>query len=60
MAHPVRREDHETLEQYLAALDLEAAVNRDNRLTPAERAAAGQALAQCHGLAWRPEWVVKP
>jgi hypothetical protein len=48
----------DTLDLYLEALDLEAAVRRDEQLTPAERAAAGQALAECHGFAWRPEWVV--
>ncbi len=51
--------DPDTLDQYLEALDLEAAVRRDEQLTPAERAAAGQALAELHGLVWRPEWVVK-
>jgi hypothetical protein len=49
----------DTLDLYLEALDLEAAVRRDEQLTPAERAAVGQALAELHGLPWRPEWVVK-
>jgi hypothetical protein len=50
----------ESIERYLEELELEAAVRRDEQLTPAERAAANEALAQAVGVAWRPEWVVRP
>lgn len=56
MADP-RRDEHPTVEQYLAAWDLEYALRRDARMTPAETAAAGQALAECQGVPWREEWV---
>lgn len=39
---------------------MEAAVRRDDQLTSAERAAACQALAECCGVPWRPEWAVCP
>lgn len=47
------------MEAYLEALDYAAAVRRDDRPTAAERAAASRALAQCWGLPWRDEWVVR-
>lgn len=55
-----RPRDHEDMDRYLEALEMEEAVRRDDRLTSAERAAAHQSLAECHGLPWRPEWVVRP
>jgi hypothetical protein len=55
-----RRDEYESTEQYLEALDLEAAVRRDEQLTTAERAAAHQVLAEHFGTCWRPEWVVRP
>lgn len=58
--HPPRRDDYESIDNYLAALELEAAVRRDDQLTTAERASAHQALAECMGVYWRPEWVVGP
>jgi hypothetical protein len=54
-----RREDHPTVEQYLEAWDLVLAIRRDDRPTPDERAAAAAALAECLGLPWRKEWVVR-
>lgn len=48
------------MDEYLAGLEMEAAMRRDDQLTSAERAAACQALAECAGLPWRPEWVVRP
>lgn len=52
------RSEYETTESYLEALDLEAAVRRDNELTARERAAANRAMAEHFGTYWRPEWVV--
>jgi hypothetical protein len=54
-----RRDEHLTVEQYLEAWDLALAIRRDDRPTPAERAAAAAALAECLGLPWREEWVVR-
>lgn len=59
VAHTPRRDDYPTVEQYLEALDLALAVRRDERPTSPERAAAAAALAQCLGLPWREEWVVR-
>lgn len=47
------------MEKYLAALEWEDAVRRDDQLTSAERAAACQALAECFEVPWRAEWVVR-
>jgi hypothetical protein len=58
--HTPRRDDYESTEQYLEALDLEAAVRRDEQLTTAEREAAHQVFAEHFGTCWRPEWVVRP
>lgn len=58
MSHTPRRDDYAEINEYLEALELEAAVRRDEQLTASERAAAGQALAECFGVYWRPEWVV--
>ncbi len=54
-----KRADHRTVEDYLEAWDLALAIRRDDRPTPPERAAAAEALAECLGLPWREEWVVR-
>lgn len=51
--------ERETVEQWLEQQEWEAAVKRDDQMTPAERAVANQVMAEHYGAVWRPEWVVR-